>query len=305
MPMKTEPANELVSVIIPCYNGEKTIVRCLDSLLAQSWSHLEVIFVNNGSTDHSAEIAGLYRKRFQDAGMKYAYVEQKNGGLGSAINAGLKNVTGSYLCWGDVDDFWLKDSILIRKRFLDENLEYGSVSSDAYIYDEADLSTPCGLASERATNLEDENQFMNHLLGSPLYTSGCHMLRMSAFLDANPGKSIYPSRHGQNNQLLMPVYYKYKHKFLPVPLYGYVVSAESMSHKVIDKKKEKERIIEYYHLMKMTIKGIAMSEKEKRKYLIMNERRKMDSLIDFYAKHRDKMRVILCHAIKKLYGFNI
>ena len=297
--MHNELNNGLVSIIIPCYNGERTLARCLDSLLVQSWSHLEIIFVNDGSTDQSASIAKRYKTIFQDAGILFVYRKQENAGLGGAINTGLKYVSGEYLCWGDVDDFWFKDSILVRKRFLDDNPEYGSVSSDAYFFSEDDLTIPRGLVSTTALNLEDENQFMNNLSGRPLYCSGCHMLRMSALLDVNPKRDIYPARNGQNNQLLMPIYYKYKHKFLPVPLYGYVVSADSMSHKVLGKQEERERILEYYKSINITINNISMPEKELKKYIMINERRKFDSLIDFGVKHKDHKRVFLYSILKK------
>lgn len=304
--MKNELINDLVSIIIPCYNGERTLARCLDSLLVQSWSRLEIIFVNDGSTDQSAAIAKYYRTIFQDAGMLFVYREQENAGLGGAINTGLKYVSGGYLCWGDVDDFWFKDSILVRKRFLDDNPEFGSVSSDAFFFSEDDLTIPQGLVSASALNLEDENQFMNHLTGRPLYCPGCHMLRMEAFLDVNPKRYIYPARHGQNNQLLMPIYYKYKHKFIPVPLYGYVVSADSMSHKALGKKEESDRILEYYKSIKMTLNDISMAKREMKKYITINERRKLDSLIDLYVKHKDYKRVYL-YSIRKrfLRGFSV
>ena len=276
---------ELVSIMIPCFNAEKTLGRCLDSLLSQSYKKLEIILVNDGSYDGTSEIAEVYRKRFDANGITFIYIEQENKGLGGAINTALKIFSGEYLCWGDADDFWYPESIKIRKEFLDNRPEYGSVSSNAYIFKEDKLNSPIGLASMHARNLDDENQFLNHLTGQPLYCPGCHMVRSDAFLDVNPTRMIYPSRYGQNNQLLMPIYYKYRHKFLDIPLYGYVIIDNSMSHKELSRNEEKERITDYYDSIKYTVNMIDMPVLEKKACLVVNERKRIDSLIDFYAKH--------------------
>ena len=273
--------NELVSVIIPCYNYEKVVSRCLDSLKNQSYKKLEIIFVNDGSKDQSGHIAKEYQKIFRSLNIKFLYIEQHNKGLGGAINTGLKYFTGEYLCWGDPDDFWYPESISIRKEFLDENTDYGSVSSDAHFYKEEDLNHPEGLLSETAKDLDNENQFLNHLQGRPLFCPGCHMLRSSAFLDVNPKRKIYPAKEAQNNQLLMPIYYKYKHKFLPIPLYGYVVHSDSMDHRKLPKNKAIEKIKDYYKSVQSAVSTIDMPKLEKKYYLKINMNRKIDSLLDF------------------------
>lgn len=298
--MHSELKKDLVSVMIPCYNGEKTLPRCLDSLLSQSYKKLEIILVNDGSYDRTAKIAKEYKSKFEADGRRFIYREQENKGLGGAINTALKSFTGEYLCWGDVDDFWYPESIRLRKQFLEKHNEYGSVSSDAHIYNEEDLKSPIGLVSASARNLEDENQFLNHLKGQPLYCPGCHMVRSAAFLEANPEKQIYPARYAQNNQLLMPIYYKYKHKYIGIPLYGYIVSSNSMSHKALSKKEEKARIIEYYDAIKYSIIKIQMPEPEKKKYLRINERKRYDSLIDFSVKRHDNLSKIYYYIIRKI-----
>lgn len=287
---------ELVSIIIPCFNAEKTMCRCLDSLLAQTFKNIEIIFVNDGSTDGSGDVAKRYKMMFEEAGMSFVYLEQKNTGLGGAINTGLRAFSGEYLCWGDPDDFWLPDSVKIRKEVLDKNQDFGSVSSDAYIFIEKDLNNPVGKASQNAENVEDVHQFYNHLSGKPLYCSGCHMLRSSAFIYANPKKKIFPARHGQNNQLLMPVYYHFKHMFIPEPLYGYVINDQSMSHKKLSRREKKNVVNEYYCSIKHTIMNIKMPAFEKIKYLRVNEVKRLDALIDYYSD---------VHGVLKAYLYNL
>lgn len=86
-----------VSVIVPVYNGEKTICACIESLLLQSLEELEIIAVNDGSTDSTAEILASY-------GDRITVLTQKNAGQGAARNAGIRIARGEYLGFVDADD---------------------------------------------------------------------------------------------------------------------------------------------------------------------------------------------------------
>ena len=90
----------MVSVIIPIYNVETYLSKCLDSVLGQTYSKLEIILVNDGSTDNSGNICEKYAKK--DKRIKYFY--QKNEGLSSARNTGLRAVSGDYILMVDGDD---------------------------------------------------------------------------------------------------------------------------------------------------------------------------------------------------------
>ena len=93
----------LVSVIIPVYNVEKYLHQCLDSVLNQSYKNLEIILVDDGSTDRCGEICDLYAHR--DPRIKVFH--QENKGLSRARNTGLSQVCGKYITFIDSDD-WLK-----------------------------------------------------------------------------------------------------------------------------------------------------------------------------------------------------
>jgi len=68
---------KLVSIITPCYNGEKFINRYLDSLLGQTYSNIEIIFINDGSTDKTEEIVFSYKDNFKKKGIKFIYISKK------------------------------------------------------------------------------------------------------------------------------------------------------------------------------------------------------------------------------------
>lgn len=91
-----------VSVIIPVYNVENYIERCLDSALNQTLQDIEIIVVNDGSTDSSKEKIESYMQKYEG---KIKYLEKENGGLSSARNFGMPHATGEYIAFLDSDDY--------------------------------------------------------------------------------------------------------------------------------------------------------------------------------------------------------
>lgn len=91
-----------VSVIVPVYNVEKYIARCLDSLVNQTLKEIEIIVVNDGTKDNSQEIVDKYVKKYPEKVVSYI---KENGGLSSARNYGIKKATGEYIGFVDSDDY--------------------------------------------------------------------------------------------------------------------------------------------------------------------------------------------------------
>ena len=89
------------SVIIPVYNAEKTLKRCLDTLLAESHSESEIILINDGSEDQSGKICLSYAEKY----LNIHYIEKQNGGVSTARNVGLEMATGEYILFVDSDDY--------------------------------------------------------------------------------------------------------------------------------------------------------------------------------------------------------
>lgn len=112
----------MISVIIPAYNVETCLRRCLDSVFAQSAKPTEVIVVNDGSTDGTSEAARSYAGHI-------AYLEQSNQGQGAARNAGLRIATGEYVALLDADDYWMPDFLEKTAGFLAENDQAVAVST--------------------------------------------------------------------------------------------------------------------------------------------------------------------------------
>lgn len=100
-------ASPLISVIVPIYNQEKYLKRCLDSLIAQTYADLEIVLIDDGSTDGSAKLISQYEQGY---GNIYAY-HQENKGASAARNLGIKKAKGSYICFVDSDDIIFEDYI--------------------------------------------------------------------------------------------------------------------------------------------------------------------------------------------------
>ena len=101
----TEMEKELISVIIPCYNVEKYIDRCMESVLNQTYRNLEIILVDDGSTDGTGEII----KKYAEHDHRIKILHQKNKGAGAARNAGMEIASGSYIGFVDSDDWIAED----------------------------------------------------------------------------------------------------------------------------------------------------------------------------------------------------
>lgn len=106
------------SLIIPAYNVEKYIKKCLDSVLNQTYNNYEIIIINDGSTDNTSKILESYKSN-----KKIKIINQENKGLSNARNTGVSNAKGDYILFIDSDDFIEKELLeILNKTINDEDL---------------------------------------------------------------------------------------------------------------------------------------------------------------------------------------
>ena len=277
---KTDDSLIVVSAVIPCYNVASKMSRCLEAFRNQTYKNIELIFVNDGSTDNTEEMIFQYIPMYVDLGMHVKYIYQENKGVGGAINTGLKEVTGKYLIWPDPDD-WIADNSIERKMgLLEENPEYGMITSNAYLYNADDLEHPIG----KQIKTDDEtvwnpNQFEALIRYNSTFCSGCHMIRVSMMRDVNPHMDIFEGKRGQNFQMLMPMYYKYPRMLLDECLYHYVIYADSMSRGDDTLEKCIIRADGLLEIINETLDRMNMSGQERDKYKSIVQ---IDDLVDRY-----------------------
>ena len=116
-------SSDLVSVVIPVYNSERYLEECLDSVISQTYQNVEIIVVDDGSTDSSLEIL----KKYSD---KVSVFSQKNNGLASALNLGISKMNGHWLKWFSPDDVMYPHTIEIlvdeAKKHPDNTITYSN-----------------------------------------------------------------------------------------------------------------------------------------------------------------------------------
>ena len=107
----------MLTIILPVYNAEKYLGRCLNSILSQTFIDFEIILINDGSVDKSAEIC----KEYKDKDKRIIYIEQQNQGVAMARNKGLNEARGQYIGFVDADDYIESDMF---KNLINPTLKY-------------------------------------------------------------------------------------------------------------------------------------------------------------------------------------
>lgn len=136
---------ELVSVIVPVFNVEKYVEKCVNTILNQTYKNLEIILIDDGSTDSSGKICDEYAEKDE----RITVIHKENGGLSSARNAGLSIVTGGYITYIDSDDYVSKEYVEVLYQNLRDNNADIAIGSFRYVYEgdtdvEIELKEMCG-----------------------------------------------------------------------------------------------------------------------------------------------------------------
>lgn len=221
--------NKLVSIISPCYNGEKYISRLLDSIIKQTYKKLEIILINDGSVDNTESVIFSYKKRFDEYGYKFIYLKQDNQGQSAAINKGLKVFTGDYIAFVDSDDFLSNDAIEEKVTFMERHPNIGLAINKIKVLDFENLSE-IGVMERKES--KKDNLFRDLISGNNVfYTPGGYFVRSSMFRKVmpSPPEILAPREIGQNFQLFLPLAYKYPVGYIDKYLYFYLVRKNSHS----------------------------------------------------------------------------
>ena len=166
-----------VSMIVPCYNKDKYIGAMLESVVAQKWDNIEVILVNDGSTDSTKEIIMQYEPRLTVRGYDVVVVDQENAGCCSAVYAGLIRMQGDYMCLADADDELDPEYVSTMTGWLDENddFDWAVCSYRPYMVNEG-AEKPLPVTSCAAMS-DNKHLLERHILRRIITTSWVYMVR--------------------------------------------------------------------------------------------------------------------------------
>lgn len=216
----------LVSVIVPCYNAELYLIRCLDSIRNQTYTNLQIICVNDGSVDSSLQI--LQKYMIDDS--RIIVINQENKGLSEARNAGLNVATGKYVSFIDSDD-WI-------------DLNYYEVLVDLLVRNNADIAM-AGMrwvTKDRISKNKNkkciEERFGRIIHNYPTGSVCDKLFRLDLF-NENHLKFIKGRFYEDNIVLLQLSYFSKKVIFDNSVSYYYFYNLESITHVVSDEKEKK------------------------------------------------------------------
>lgn len=150
----------MVSVIVAVYNGEDYLAQALDSVLKQSFQDIEILIVDDGSTDNTAAVAKPYTER-----SNVQYIFQKNRGQGAALNTGASIAKGEFLSFIDYDDIWVFNKLQLQLKAFAENPALDAVFGYQKSFAE-------NSAAEKLTFLREP---------IPGYSAGTLLIRTSSF----------------------------------------------------------------------------------------------------------------------------
>lgn len=213
---------DLISIIIPVYNVSKYLRRCVDSVLNQSYHNIEIILVDDGSTDDSGAICDEYAKKEESV----IVIHQHNQGLGPARNAGLNVMHGKYVGFVDSDDWVSSEMYECMHRAIVENKCDIATCGRLVVADEGILSQV--YCTDKVQKLNSEEAIEHYLIQRDMNMSACDKLFSSKLFDdvRFPGEFLI-------SEDIVPMYYLLKKSegvFLTgKPYYNYYYRVGSLS----------------------------------------------------------------------------
>lgn len=253
-----EQISPKVSIIVPCYNSEKYLDVFFQGILSDSHTNIELIMVNDGSTDHTEDKILSYKPKIDQRGGELIYIKQKNAGAAEAINSGLKVFTGDYLIWPDSDDELINNSIGDRVDYMERHPDIAILLTNFITVYEAQPDTVVEHSAEMFASWNEDTFFKDLLDGKTGVHANC-IARSKILLCQIPDRLIYSNRSGQNYQLVLPLVFGNKVAIWrdSKPYYKYYLRPSSHSH--INKQDLKTTLVHFRNVgenIYMTIEKI-------------------------------------------------
>jgi glycosyltransferase involved in cell wall biosynthesis len=221
----------LISVVIPVFNGEKTIKETIDSVLKQTFTDFELIVINDGSQDLTVEVV----EKIQDSRIQvYSY---QNAGLAASRNRGIDRSTGEYIAFIDADDMWTPDKLEAQFNALKSHPEAAVAYSWTDYIDE--YSQFLGKGGHITVN----GNIYPHLLLTDLLENGSNpLIRKQAFIEV--GNFDESLRAAEDWDMLLRLAIRYHFIAVSSPQVLYRISSNSMSFNVLQQERESLKVIE-------------------------------------------------------------
>lgn len=156
--MEKEEQMEKISVVVPIYNVQNYLEECINSILNQDYKNMEIVLVDDGSTDNSGIICDNYEKKYNE---QVKVFHKKNGGLSDARNYGIKHATGKYIAFVDSDDIVLGDYLSSMYNNLKNNNVLVSACGYVRYFDDGTINEINFNNIEKKFNRYDTQKYLN------------------------------------------------------------------------------------------------------------------------------------------------
>lgn len=154
--------SELISIIMPVYNNERQLEKCINSILCQTYKNFELIIINDGSTDSGKEIIDNFAAK--DSRIKP--IHKENGGVSSARNTGLDNAHGNYITFVDADDLiapeYLKTLLGVSKQYGSSMTMCGHSNVKSPEEAEMQMKTPCDIVVTKPVSIQEYSSIVKY-----------------------------------------------------------------------------------------------------------------------------------------------
>lgn len=267
-----------VSMVVPCYNKENYIGAMLDSVLAQEWDNIELLLVNDGSTDRTRDVIADYLPKFSERGYEAKLIDQKNGGCCKAVHTGLVNMTGDYFCLVDADDEIEPRYVSQMAGWLDKRSNYEWTACNFRTVEKID-----GMVCENPKSScypfspDTDNMLSRYIFREMTTTVWIYMTRVSYFKKCGMIEN-FCTEHRRVYEPLIAVplmAFGGKLKYFDEALYRYNIYASDL-YGFDSFAKAKDYYDDYDYLYEWSISRLKTSENEKDNY------RRMTKLIYYY-----------------------
>lgn len=226
-----------VSIIVPVYNAEKYLTRCLDSLINQTYPDTEMILVNDGSTDNSLEVCQKYQRTYPNIKV----IDQANQGVSCARNAGIDAAAGEYICFVDADDCVEKNFIESLVQGVDDKADIAVCGHDKICFNKVIQRVP------RYNRLWDMQQIQYRLFTDTGFMVCYDKIYRSEILKR------YGIRFAEHLKMSEDALFEMEYAlhcqkaaYIPAALYHYIQNEDSVTH-TADRNKKLQECLEFWN----------------------------------------------------------
>ena len=257
-----------ISIIVPIYNKEKYLTRCISSVLSQTFTNIEVLLINDGSSDKSLDIC----KKYEKLDNRIIVFDKKNGGVSSARNCGIENASGKYLMFVDADDYLDSNSL---------NVLYSNIIDKPYLFgvNYQFIINDSIKKSKISESLLSFSSFINKVMTGDILGSSCLYLFEKSKInnlrfDTNlkyMEDSLFLIQYMVNNEIKYINYVDYLNSY-----YNYYINDGSCTNNSVNIINNIENYIKSLNCINLILNNEYLNEINKKKVLIIeSEGRKL------------------------------